>query len=56
MGLGDLYIGYQTATPNSSEGWSINLSMPDEGTYRIQARVTDNAGNQSWNSIYVTIE
>ena len=50
---------YQTATPNAPEdwsSWSIDLGMTTPGTYRIQARATDNAGNQNWNSVSVTVE
>jgi hypothetical protein len=56
--LGDLYSGYQTAAP-AAEGdwgtWSASLDLSDAESYRIQARATDNAGNQAWNSIIVTV-
>jgi len=57
--LGDLYLNYQTATPVHSgdwSSWSINLNIGSPGEYRIQARATDNAGNQNWNSVYVTVK
>jgi len=49
---------YQTATPNAPgdwSTWSIDLTITTPGTHKIQARATDNAGNQNWNSIGVTI-
>ena len=57
--LGDLYLNYQTATPSAPDDWAtwaIDLTISDAGTYRIQARATDNAGNQDWHSVHVTIE
>jgi hypothetical protein len=35
--------------------WSITLDMHSSGSKRIMARVTDNAGNQNWDEITVTI-
>jgi hypothetical protein len=35
--------------------WSITLDMQSSGSKRIVARVTDNAGNQNWNEVTVTI-
>jgi len=49
---------YQTAVPKAPgdwSTWSIDLSITTPGTHKIQARVTDNAGNQNWYSINVTI-
>jgi len=49
---------YQTAVPNAPGDWttwSIDLSITTPGTHKIQARATDNAGNQNWYSISVTI-
>jgi hypothetical protein len=35
--------------------WSVTISVQSSGFYRITPRVTDNAGNQAWNSIYVKV-
>jgi hypothetical protein len=35
--------------------WSITLDMQSSGSKRIVARVTDNAGNQNWDEVTVTI-
>jgi Bacterial Ig domain len=55
---GATVLPYAMASPSSPGNWSkwsITLNIPTTGTERIQARVTDNAGNQSWNSVTVTI-
>ena len=47
---------YVTATPVAPgdwSSWSVTVNM-GSGTHRILPRATDNAGNQNWNSIYVT--
>lgn len=49
---------YQLATPNvpgNWASWSHTLTFAQTGTYTITARATDNAGNQNWYSITVTI-
>jgi hypothetical protein len=55
---GATIIPYTAATPSSPGNWStwsITLNIPTTGSQRIQARATDNAGNQNWNSITVTL-
>lgn len=55
---GATVLPYTMASPSSPGNWSkwsITLNIPTTGTERIQARVTDNAGNQNWNSVTVTI-
>jgi hypothetical protein len=54
---GATIIPYTAATPASPGNWStwsITFNIPTTGSQRIQARATDNAGNQNWNSITVT--
>jgi len=48
---------YIPATPKSSGDWSSwSVSLPiTGGEHRLVPRATDNAGNQAWNSIYVTV-
>lgn len=55
---GATVLPYTMASPSSQGNWSkwsITLNIPTTGTDRIQARVTDNAGNQNWDSVIVTI-
>jgi hypothetical protein len=35
--------------------WSVTVNVQSPGVYRITPRVTDHAGNQAWNSIYVKV-
>jgi hypothetical protein len=54
---GATILPYATATPSAPGNWStwsITLNIPTTGSQRIQARATDNAGNQNWNSITIT--
>ncbi len=54
---GATILPYATATPfapGNWSTWSITLNIPTTGSQRIQARATDNAGNQNWNSIKIT--
>ncbi len=48
---------YVAATPKAPGDWSSwSVVMPiTPGNHRIVPRATDNAGNQAWNSIYVTV-
>jgi len=49
---------YQTATPKSIDDWSTwstKLSITTTGTHKIQARATDNAGNQNWYSVSISV-
>jgi len=49
---------YQTATPKSTgdwSTWSTKLSITTTGTHKIQARATDNAGNQNWYSVTISV-
>ncbi|MCI0558838.1 MAG: chitobiase/beta-hexosaminidase C-terminal domain-containing protein [Nitrososphaera sp.] len=48
---------YRTATPNAPGDWSTwSITMPiTAGERRLVPRATDNAGNQAWNSIYITV-
>jgi hypothetical protein len=48
---------YITATPKAAGDWSTwSVTVPiTAGERRLVPRATDNAGNQAWNSIYVTI-
>jgi hypothetical protein len=55
---GATIIPYAAATPASPGNWStwsITFNIPTTGSQRIQARATDNAGNQNWNSVTVTL-
>jgi len=47
---------YVAATPRAAGDWSSwSVTLPiTEGERRLVPRATDNAGNQAWNSIYVT--
>ena len=54
---GATIIPYKAATPVSPGNWStwsITFSVPTTGSQRIQARATDNKGNQNWNAITIT--
>ncbi|HET7283974.1 MAG TPA: hypothetical protein VFI70_04745 [Nitrososphaeraceae archaeon] len=54
---GATIVPYTTATPSAPGNWStwsITFNIPTTGSQRIQARATDNAGNQNWNSIKIT--
>ena len=54
---GATILPYATATPfapGNWSTWSITLNIPTTGSQRIQARATDNAGKQNWNSITIT--
>jgi hypothetical protein len=48
---------YTTAIPKAAGDWSTwSVTVPiSAGEHRLVPRATDNAGNQAWNSIYVTI-
>ncbi len=48
---------YSTATPKAPGDWSTwNITVPvTAGERMLVSRATDNAGNQNWNEIYVTI-
>ncbi|MGI0048873.1 MAG: Ig-like domain-containing protein, partial [Nitrososphaera sp.] len=48
---------YVAATPKSAGDWSSwSMTLPiSAGEHRLVPRAMDNAGNQAWNSIYVTI-
>jgi hypothetical protein len=44
-------FNFELATPTSPgdwSEWSIELTIPDEQTYRVLVRVTDITGNQNW--------
>ena len=48
---------YVAATPKSAgdwSSWSISVDLGTSGPHRIVPRATDNAGNQAWNSIFIT--
>lgn len=49
---------YATATPIAPDwsSWSINVNIGSAGSHRILSRATDNAGNQSWNSVIITVQ
>jgi subtilisin family serine protease len=49
---------YATATPIAPDWsmWSIDINIGSAGSHRILSRVTDNAGNQSWNSVIITVQ
>jgi hypothetical protein len=46
-----------TASPKAAGDWSVwSVTLPvTVGERRLVPRATDNAGNQAWNSIYVTV-
>jgi hypothetical protein len=49
-------FNFELATPISPDDWSkwsIEINIPDEQTYRVLARVTDNTGNQNWADILI---
>ena len=48
---------YVAATPKAAGDWSQwSVTLPvTAGERRLVPRATDNAGNQAWNSIYVTV-
>lgn len=49
---------YAAATPRAAgdwSSWSVVVQITP-GNHRIVPRATDNAGNQAWNSIYVTVD
>jgi len=53
---GATIVPYTTATPfapGNWSTWSITFNIPTTGSQRIQARATDNAGKQNWNSITI---
>jgi hypothetical protein len=50
-----LYTTAEPFVPGNRSKWSIILKRPTIGSERIQARATDDAGNQNWNSVTVTI-
>lgn len=52
---GSSYSAAKPSSPGDWSSWSITVSMQKSGIYRITPRVTDNAGNQAWNSIYVKV-
>jgi hypothetical protein len=48
---------YATATPKAPgdwSTWSVTVSIT-AGQHRLVPRATDNAGNQAWNSIFITV-
>jgi len=48
---------YSAASPKALGDWStwkLTVSI-SAGNHQIMSRATDNAGNQAWNSIYVTV-
>jgi hypothetical protein len=48
---------YVAATPKSAgdwSSWSMSVDLGTSGSHRIVPRATDNAGNQAWNSIFIT--
>ena len=50
---------YVAAVPkalNDWSSWSVPIDLVAPGTHRLVPRATDNAGNQAWNSIYVTLQ
>ncbi|HXV46355.1 MAG TPA: Ig-like domain-containing protein [Nitrososphaera sp.] len=49
---------YATVTPIAPDwsSWSIDINIGSADSHRIVSRVTDNAGNQSWNSIIITVQ
>jgi hypothetical protein len=55
---GPTVLPYIMALPSQGNWskWSTTLNIPTIGTERIQARVTDNAGNQNWDSVKITIK
>ena len=49
---------YVTATPKARGDWSswtVTMDVKSSGNHRITSRVTDNAGNQAWSSVYVNV-
>lgn len=49
---------YQMANPSSPQNWStwtFERALPTPGTYDISAKATDNAGNEQWSTIKVTV-
>jgi plastocyanin len=47
---------YSAATPKNTtdwSSWSISVNINDNKPHRIQARVTDNSGNQNWEDITI---
>ena len=49
------YIAATPGSPGDWSTWSVTLPTPPVGEHRITPRATDNAGNQAWNSIYITV-
>jgi subtilisin len=49
---------YATATPIAPDwsSWSISINIGSAGSHRILSRATDNAGNQAWNSVIITVQ
>jgi len=47
-----------TITQAASAGltWSLNVNIGNTGSHKILSRVTDNAGNQSWSSVTITVQ
>ena len=41
--------------PGNWSGWSFDLVIDEPGYYKILARVTDNNGEQAWNSVTIQI-
>lgn len=59
-----LLRSYEAATPTGPDGedeedfstWANKLTFDEEGTYRVCARATDEAGNKNWWHIFVKVE
>ena len=52
---GSGYAAANPVGPNDWSSWSVTINVQSSGIFRITPRVTDNAGNQAWNSIYVKV-
>jgi hypothetical protein len=49
------YVTATPASPGDWSSWSVAVDLGSSGTHRITPRATDNAGNQAWNSIYISV-
>ncbi len=52
---GSAYTAAKPVEAGDWSSWSVTINVKSSGIYRVTPRVTDNAGNQAWNSIYVKI-
>jgi hypothetical protein len=52
---GGTYVKAVPKTLGDWSTWSISSIISSPGSHRILSRATDNAGNQAWNSITITI-